>query len=51
MPLDPNRAFALIVEIRRAQLAAGRDLDKLSESSEDEDSEVEDCIKIPPLLE
>ena len=49
--LDPNSSFASIVEVRRAQLAAGRDLDESTDSSLTEPSEAEDCIEIPPLLE
>ena len=49
--LDPNSSFASIVEVRRAQLAAGRDLDESSDSSLTELSEAEDYIEIPPLLE
>lgn len=45
--LDPNYSFASIMEVRRAQLAAGRDMDKSSESSEEEESEAEDCIVVP----
>jgi len=47
---DPNSSFASIVEVRRAQLAAGRDLDKSTDSSLTEISEAEDCIEISSLL-
>jgi len=46
---DPNRSFANIRQIRRAQRKAGRDIDNSTDSSlasisNSEDEEVEDCI-------
>jgi hypothetical protein len=49
--VDSNSSFASITQVRRAQVAAGRNVDDSTDSSLTEESEAEDCIKIPGLEE